>query len=244
MPEIEIRKTLLLRLFPMRGHSIHFVFLLFSLLILSGSHGAQAQKTGYGFGLGGFSYSGDLQPAYRLDQNRLAGTAFFKYNLDHPLSFRFGISAGGLKGQDDNRDILSTSRAAAFRGLILDAMAVAEYQFFDLRQKYPPFGFSPYIFGGLGGYYLSAEDQLENNYMVSGVHIPFGAGLRFLLNPKWHLDLEFSPRRTYNAGLDRLFEPGTLPFTGGNPHKSDWYYYLGVNLTYTVFKINCPILPY
>lgn len=244
MPVIEIRKSTLLRLPPMKAHFVSFFIVLICLLMLEAPHSLYAQKTGYGFGLGGFSYSGDMQPAYRLDQNRLAGTAFFKYNLDHPISFRLGISAGGLKGEDDGRDILSTSRAAAFRGFVMDAMAVAEYQFFDLRQKYPPFGFSPYIFGGLGGYYLSAEDQLENDYRVSGVHIPFGAGLRFLLNPKWHLDLEFSPRRTFSTGLDRLFEPASQQFSGGNPHKTDWYYYLGVNLTYTVFKINCPILPY
>jgi hypothetical protein len=244
MPVIEIRKNVLLRLLPMKAYFVHFFLLLATLLLFAEVQEAHAQKIGYGFGLGGMSYSGDLQPAYRIDQNRLGGTAFFKYNLDHPISFRLGISAGGLKGEDDARDILSSTRAASFGGLVLDAMAVAEYQFFDLRQKYPPFGFSPYIFGGLGGYYLSAEDGLENDYQVSGVHIPFGAGLRFLLNPKWHLDIEFSPRRTFNAGLDRLFEPGGMQFTGGNPHKSDWFYYLGVNLTYTVFKINCPILPY
>ena len=205
---------------------------------------ALGQRTGVGFGIGGMSYTGDMQPAYRLDQNRLAGTAFFKYNLDHPISFRLGLTAGGIKGEDDGRDILSTNRAAAFSGLVLDGMAVAEYQFFNLSQKYPPFFFSPYLFAGIGGYYISAENEQENDFRPNGFQIPFGAGLRFMLSNVWHLDLEFSPRKTYNAGIDNLFDPTSGKYAGGNPHKSDWMYYLGINLTYTIFKINCPTSPY
>ena len=209
------------------------------------SAAVQGQDSAIGFGLGGISYTGDLQQGYALDQNRIAGTIFYKKHLAKPFSVRIAGTVGGIKGEDDQRDIYSVNRANSFKGIIFEGSALLEYQFFDFTDKFGPYGFSPYVFAGLAGYYLSAEDQDEANYSEFNPSIPIGVGLRFPINYKWTMDVEFSARKAYSYTLDNLSEAAsTSKYTGGSPYKRDWYYYLGVHFTYTIFRSSCPTNPY
>jgi len=209
-----------------------------------GATSSKAQDAAVGFGLGGISYTGDLQQGYAIEQNKLAGTVFYKKHLTKPFSVRFAGTVGGIKGEDDQRDIYSINRANSFKGLIIEGAAMLEYQFFDFTDKMGPYGFSPYVFAGLAGYYLSAEDQAENDYSELKPSIPIGVGLRFPINYKWNLDIEFSARKAYSYTIDNLSEPPRAKYTGGNPYQRDWYYYIGVHLSYTIFRSNCPTNPY
>lgn len=215
-----------------------------TLLLVLMSFSALGQNTSLGFGIGGLSYSGDLQPAFRVTESRLAARIFYDIHPKHPFHFRFGIMAGGLRGEDDGHDIESRMRAASFKGRLLEANALMEYHFFDMRKKYPPFSFSPYVFGGLAAFSLRAEDALENDYRDSGMAIPFGVGISVPVSQSWAINLEFGARRTFSTTLDNISELATSKYRGGNPNRDDFYYLLGLNLRYTFYKINCPISPY
>ena len=228
-------------LLPTKSLLFYFSFA-FGILYASTT---KAQDAAIGFGLGGLSYTGELQHGYAIDQNKLAGTIFYKKHLLKPFSLRIAGTVGGIKGEDDQRDIYSTNRANFFKGLIFEGSALIEYQFFDFTDKMGPYGFSPYVFAGIAGYYLSAEDQAEEDYSEFNPSIPLGAGLRFPLNYKWNLDIEFSARKAYSYTLDNLSEPPlTKTYSGGNPYRRDWYYYIGVHLSYTIFRSDCPTNPY
>lgn len=236
MQMVFLKQLFSIRILPL------YLSLAFGILCASS---LKAQDSAVGFGLGGISYTGDLQQGYAIDQNRIAGTIFYKKHLAKPFSVRIAGTVGGIKGEEDQRDIYSVNRANFFKGIIFEGAALLEYQFFDFTDKRAPYGFSPYVFAGLAGYYLSAEDQAEEDYSEFNPSIPIGGGLRFPVSYKWTLDVEFSARKAYSYTLDNISEaPITKSYTGGNPYKRDWYYYLGVHLTYTIFRSDCPTNPY
>jgi hypothetical protein len=210
----------------------------FSLLL---SAKVDAQKNSVGFGLGGLTYTGDLVEGYQWNDNRPAGTVFYKWHFSPYISARLGGTVGMLKASDDNRDIQSQNRAASFSAWVFEAAGVMEYQFFDLEDKYRPYNWSPYVFTGVAYAYISGEDDRETDYRLGALSIPIGAGIRFPLNRKWKMDVEFGARRTFEDGIDNIIaSPPNKNARGGNPNFKDWYYFTGVTFTYTIFRPSCP----
>jgi hypothetical protein len=70
-----------------------------------------------------------------------------------------------------------------------------------------------------------------------GFSIPAGAGLKYALSEHLNLGLEVGVRKAFTDQLDHLGDQDPLLV---NPHDQDWYYYSGVNLSYTFYKIPCP----
>jgi hypothetical protein len=54
------------------------IFWILFLLIVSIPYGTRAQRAEVGFGVGTFTYTGDLARNYRFSNSRFAGTAFYR----------------------------------------------------------------------------------------------------------------------------------------------------------------------
>jgi hypothetical protein len=77
--------------------------------------------------------------------------------------------------------------------------------------------------------------------------IPFGGGLKYIVNPRWYVALEFGIRKTFFDYLDNVsdFKDQTQKnYRYGNPNDNDNYYFLGITLTRTFYDIPCPTNPY
>jgi hypothetical protein len=76
--------------------------------------------------------------------------------------------------------------------------------------------------------------------------IPFGGGIKYVLNPKYYLSLEFGVRKTFFDYLDNISDgdPSFKNYQYGNKFDYDSYYFLGVTLTRTFYDIPCPTNPY
>lgn len=70
-----------------------------------------------------------------------------------------------------------------------------------------------------------------------GFAIPAGVGFKYALSEHINLGLEVGVRKAFTDQLDHLADQDPLLV---NPHDQDWYYYSGVSLSYTFFKIRCP----
>ncbi|WP_262923007.1 DUF6089 family protein [Hymenobacter cellulosilyticus] len=57
------------------------------------------------------------------------------------------------------------------------------------------------------------------------------------MSPRWNLGLEAGARKAFTDELDHL---GTQNPLLVNTHDQDWYFYNGLSISYTFYKINCP----
>jgi hypothetical protein len=113
----------------------------------------------------------------------------------------------------------------------------------------------------MGYAFVNAEGRMHagmpvENYKTRTVVIPFGGGVKFLLTNQLTLGMELGFRPTTSDALDPLSSPlpalpryetpigpdtKALPqsLNFGNPNTKDWYYFLGVTVSYTLTKARC-----
>jgi hypothetical protein len=219
-----------------------FVFSIFLFLSVS----ALAQRSEIGFGLGTFNYTGDLVRSYNFKYSKPAGTVFFRSNLSKVVSFRAGITAGKIGASEKPIDAFAVNRNASFDLFLMEASTVMEYHFLNWRDTKRFVRFTPYLFAGLGLFGISGEVNKTQEYSNVQGSVPFGAGVKYIYNPKWYLSLEFGIRKTFFDYLDNISagDPRDKNYQYGNPNDNDNYYFLGITLTRTFYNIPCPTNPY
>lgn len=206
-----------------------------------------AQRSEVGFGAGTFNYTGDLSTNYSFYNSRPAATAFFRSNVSEVVSFRAAITAGKL-GASDNRpdDVFAEQRNASFNIFLMEASITVEYHFLNWRDTKHYVRYSPYLFGGLGLFGISGNGNKPEEYSNVQPAIPFGAGIKYIVNPRWYVALELGARKTFFDYLDNVStgDADRKNFQYGNPFTNDSYYFLGLSVTRTFYDIPCPTNPY
>ena len=174
---------------------------------------------------------------------------FYRYNSTNCItSFRLGFSVGQLAGSElKSKETVATVREASFKSNITELSLMGEYNFINYRHKKQLIKFSPYLTGGLalfanGSPTVSTNSTAEEvkNGGGLGVAVPFGLGIKFILNKNWNLGTEFVARKTFTDYIDGISQGTIGTKKTGNPLDTDWYFYTGVTLSYTIFKIKCP----
>lgn len=216
----------------------------FAVLVSS----ASGQKSEVGFGVGTFNYTGDLARTYNVLNSKPAVTVFYRANLSQVVSLRTALTGGGL-GASDRRpvDAFAERRNASFSIFVMEASTVMEYHFMNWRDDKHIMRFTPYLFGGLAIFGISGSENKASEYSNVQVAIPFGLGMKYILNPKWYVSLEFGARKTFFDYLDNV-SAGTNQlvknYQYGNPYDNDAYYFVGLSLTRAFYEIPCPTNPY
>lgn len=206
-----------------------------------------AQRSEVGFGLGTFNYTGDLVRTYDFSFSRPAGTVFYRSNLSKVVSFRAGITAGFLGASDRKPiDAFAQERDASFDIFLFEVSTVMEYHFLNWRDEKFLHRFSPYMFAGLGLFGMSGNDDKPAEYSNVQAAVPLGVGVKYILNPKWYMALEFGLRKTFFDYLDNVSDEdtGVKNYQYANPFDKDNYFFLGITLTRTFYDIPCPSSPY
>lgn len=218
-------------------------------------HSLAAQNTTeIGLGLGGLNYKGELSPHYQFKNNRPALTAFFRKDISAPVTLRGAFTGGLLRADDGNvkglngaTPPLSLYRQANMKGSLLEVSGAIEYNFFDYHNRKDKVHFTPYVFVGLAGFLANTETssslnpQLNRKESIISLAIPAGVGVKYMLSTHWNLGLEAGARKTFTDNLDHVDgESRGQNDLIGNPHDQDWYFYNGVSISYTFYKIRCP----
>ncbi len=239
--------------------------LLVFILVLTGHLiPAKAQKYEIGGGLGVGTYTGDIIRKVNPRQIGLQGTLFGKRNFDNVWSLRVALSSSILQAEDSIRPIDPAARVrdGRFRGGVIEGSAVMEFNFLDFLRSNSEFRWSPYAFFGLGYSYFIMKGNTygylnSERYDVNSLVIPFGGGVKYRLNERWTLAAELGFRPTMTDYLDKIDSslpavprnaPPPDPNTGqipphginfGNPYTKDWYYFMGVTISYTIANVKC-----
>ncbi|NRT18469.1 hypothetical protein HNP98_001286 [Hymenobacter sp. 9A] len=199
------------------------------------------------------NYRGEISPQYQFGNNRPAITAFYRRDVSVPVTLRGSVLAGLLRADDGdvtgaNGGVppLQGYRGSNVKGSVLEAAAAMEYNFLDYRSRKKKVHFTPYLFIGVGAYYANTRTVTTNQnlgpaYNQSGGHfglvIPAGVGFKYALSQHFNLGLEVGVRKTFSDQLDNLSDQDPLLV---NAHDNDWYYYSGLSLSYTFYKVRCP----
>lgn len=240
-----------------------FSHLLVLLVLFIGINSeVKAQKYEIGGGIGVVTYTGDIIRKIDLGQLGPQVTFFGKRNFDNVWTLRVGITSAILEADDEINpiDISAQIRDAQFKGGIIEGAAVMEFNFLDFLRNDSEFRFSPYAFFGLGFTYMTfkgrptaTKNEEADYYQLFSPVIPFGGGVKYRLNDRWTLAAELGFRPTMTDYLDkidsqqpplpRFYDPSNpdQPYgvNYGNPNDKDWYYFLGLTLSYTFASTQC-----
>lgn len=215
-------------------------------LCIFASQAAYSQIDEIGFGLGGTSYSGDISRGYRILKSKPAGNFFIRQNFNDHLSMRFGAMLGKVAASDaDPIDPFSVARGASFDITIVEFSMMLEYHFLNFKTNSPLERWSPYFTGGLALFAMSGHTNKPRPYSNFQPAVPIGFGIKYTLNPKWMLGVEWNARKLFFDYLDNVSE-GDLQnknYQYGNWYDNDSYYYVGFSIQYAFYRIPCPF-PY
>jgi hypothetical protein len=210
--------------------------------------GQISQRSEIGGGLGIFNYTGDLVSTFDLTTSKPAVTLFYRSNISRVISFRTSLTGGQLAASDKNNpsDPFALKRAASFDLFLLELSGAFEYHFLDWRDDKRRLRFTPYLFAGVGLFGISGTPNKNAEYSNIQLSIPFGGGMKYVLNPRYYISFEFGVRKTFFDYLDNISggNPSFKTFQYGNPNDNDNYFFTGITLTYTFYDIPCATNPY
>lgn len=192
-----------------------------------------AQKQwGGGILVGVSNYWGDLvEPDAPLFAH--ASPAFgimVRNQLTPNIGLRGSLNYAKLKGDDANYDS-NRERGAKFDYGLIELGVIGEYDFLGKR-RFSGSSFhktlSPYLLGGVA---LSFGDPKTTNGDIEDFNkghlaIPFGLGLRYDINSKIYLSLEYGSRLTFNDLIDGVEKTG-------DDSNNDWYNIAGLTVGFT-----------
>jgi hypothetical protein len=230
-----------------REHFAKYIFVA-ALFLAPPILGQISQRSEIGGGLGIFNYTGDLVRTYDLTTAKPAATVFYRSNISKVISFRTSLTGGQLAASDQNDplDAFATKRAASFDLFLLELSGAFEYHFLDWRDDKRKLRFTPYLFAGVALFSISGTPNKTAEYSTVQMAIPFGGGMKYVLNPNYYISFEIGIRKTFFDYLDNVSggDPSFKNYQYGNPNDYDNYFFTGITLTYTFYDIPCATNPY
>lgn len=206
------------------------------------------QRSEVGFGLGTFNYTGDLVRSYDFSYSQPAATIFYRANISKVISFRAAFTAGKLSASDAANPIdpFAVQRNASFDIFLSEVSGVYEYHFLNWRDDIRRLRFTPYLFAGLALFNMSGMTNKAAQYSTIQLAVPFGGGVKYVVNPKYYISLEIGIRKTFFDYLDNISDADKAykNYQYGNGNDYDNYFFLGLSLTRTFYDIPCPTNPY
>ncbi len=198
-----------------------------AVLLLATATAARAQTfysgREYGVIAGGSQYFGDLNDHYGFKFIRPAAGAFARFHLTPYIALRTSLLYTEV-GYDDrlNSNAFQQQRNLSFRSDVLEASVQAEFNFFRFATGELGNRFTPYLTGGVGGFYYNPYTDLDGRrynlrplgtegqnagyddrrYSSLAVCFPIGAGIKYWIRPGVNLGFEIADRLTLTDYLD------------------------------------------
>jgi hypothetical protein len=241
---------------------------------------AQADRFEFGLQGGACNYWGDLSPKVVLKETHTTAGIFSRINLSSSIAWKNELNVYQVSGSDKNFDY-NEGRNLSFSSQINEVASIIEFNFF----KYGPYildkKFTTYFYAGLSGFSFNPQARLNGTtydlidyktenvaYSRIAVAVPFGMGVKWMLNKNFALEWQFGLRKTFtdylddvstvypdinarfnDGGLigatltDRTIETKGTPqnkmgYRRGNPDYKDWF----MSSTFSfVFRLNSKV---
>ena len=215
---------------------------LLSILLLVAAVQTQAQddveyRMEVGVGAGLVSYLGDFNGSV-VKHMQPMGSLVWRWVLNPRMALRAKGSYGKLKGSSADVQTYYPDMQAKpyeFNHSLGDLGVTFEYNFWPYgtgRDYRGAKRLTPFIFGGVGGTYVSGGPK-----DVWTAHVPLGLGVKYKLGDRVNLGLEWAAHFSLSDKLDGVVDP-YLVKSSGLFKNTDGYSALLVTLTYS-FQAKC-----
>ena len=191
-----------------------------------------------GAGVGTVSYEGDFNGNVLKNMQPMF-SALWRYNFDPYKDLRLSATYGKLKGSSKNVDTYYPDYATeeySFNRNLLDVNLVFEYNFWPYgtgRDYRGAKRLTPYIYGGIGATSASGGGSKS----VFTANVPIGLGVKYKLNERMNLGLDWGIHFSLSDELDGVKDPYQVK-SSGMFKNTDCYSMLQLTLTYS-FKAKC-----
>ena len=191
-----------------------------------------------GAGVGMVSYEGDFNGNVLKNMQPMF-SALWRYNFDPYKDLRLSATYGKLKGSSKDVDTYYPDYATeeySFNRNLLDVSLVFEYNFWPYgtgRDYRGAKRLTPYIYGGIGA--TSASEGGSKS--VFAANVPIGLGVKYKLNERMNLGLDWGIHFSLSDELDGVKDPYQVK-SSGMFKNTDCYSMLQLTLTYS-FKAKC-----
>ena len=180
---------------------------------------------------------------YQVTNVKPGIVAFYKMNLDNIFTIRGSVTGGMISGSDKNpMDAFAANRDGAFQSGIVEVAAMLEYNFLDYKADHVQFRWTPYFTVGISGFSFFGGDQELEGASRTQLALPFGGGFKYMMNPKFTLNLEIGVRKLFFDQLDG-YSDGNIAnkhYQYGNKYDNDWFNFVGFSISYLFWDIPCP----
>ncbi len=191
-----------------------------------------------GAGVGTVSYEGDFYGNVLKNMQPMF-SALWRYNFDPYKDLRLSATYGKLKGSSKDVDTYYPDYATeeySFNRNLLDVSLVFEYNFWPYgtgRDYRGAKRLTPYIYGGIGATSASGGGSKS----VFTANVPIGLGVKYKLNERMNLGLDWGIHFSLSDELDGVKDPYQVK-SSGMFKNTDCYSMLQLTLTYS-FKAKC-----
>ena len=191
-----------------------------------------------GAGVGMVSYEGDFNGNVLKNMQPMF-SALWRYNFDPYKDLRLSATYGKLKGSSKDVDTYYPDYATeeySFNRNLLDVSLVFEYNFWPYgtgRDYRGAQRLTPYIYGGIGATSASGGGSKS----VFTANVPIGLGVKYKLNERMNLGLDWGIHFSLSDELDGVKDPYQVK-SSGMFKNTDCYSMLQLTLTYS-FKAKC-----
>lgn len=191
-----------------------------------------------GAGVGTVSYEGDFNGNVLKNMQPMF-SALWRYNFDPYKDLRLSATYGKLKGSSKDVDTYYPDYATeeySFNRNFLDVSLVFEYNFWPYgtgRDYRGAKRLTPYIYGGIGATSASGGGSKS----VFTANVPIGLGVKYKLNERMNLGLDWGIHFSLSDELDGVKDPYQVK-SSGMFKNTDCYSMLQLTLTYS-FKAKC-----
>ena len=215
---------------------------LLSILLLVAAVQTQAQddveyRMEVGAGVGLVSYLGDFNGSVVKNMQPM-GSLVWRWVFNPRMALRAKGSYGKLKGASADVQTYYPDMQAKpyeFNHSLGDLGVTFEYNFWPYgtgRDYRGAKRLTPFIFGGVGGTYVSGGPK-----DVWTAHVPLGLGVKYKLGDRVNIGLEWAAHFSLSDKLDGVVDP-YLVKSSGLFKNTDGYSALLVTLTYS-FQAKC-----
>ena len=190
-----------------------------------------------GAGVGVVNYMGDFNA--NLTKNFQPGAAILLRRLLSPyMGFKFDVMYGKLKGSSKDmktyyHDYVETPYE--FSNTLIDGSVTYEYNFWPYgtgRDYRGAQRLTPYIFGGLGGTFVTGGGK-----NVFTANVPLGIGVKYKIGDRLNFGAEWAVHFSLSDEPDGVKDPYYVKSTGAFKN-TDCYTALMLSLTYS-FMAKC-----
>lgn len=191
-----------------------------------------------GAGVGMVSYEGDFNGNVLKNMQPMF-SALWRYNFDPYKDLRLSATYGKLKGSSKDVDTYYPDYATeeySFNRNLLDVSLVFEYNFWPYgtgRDYRGAKRLTPYIYGGIGATSASGGGSKS----VFTANVPIGLGVKYKLNERMNLGLDWGIHFSLSDELDGVKDPYQVK-SSGMFKNTNCYSMLQLTLTYS-FKAKC-----